>query len=71
MHLTHLTLSSLEKAEELIRKGNLNDAVPFVFQAMKDPNNVDALITAAFLSQDLKSTITMLATGELRGSALL
>ncbi|KIJ62725.1 hypothetical protein HYDPIDRAFT_30314 [Hydnomerulius pinastri MD-312] len=40
---------NLEKAEELCRKRKPEKALPYLFKAMEDDNNLDAFIQAAFL----------------------
>ncbi|KAJ7105501.1 hypothetical protein C8R43DRAFT_1046632 [Mycena crocata] len=45
-----VSAASQKKAEDLCRKGRPNDAVPFLLEAIKDKNNLDAFIQMAFLS---------------------
>ncbi|KAJ6575749.1 hypothetical protein DFH09DRAFT_915347 [Mycena vulgaris] len=47
------------------------DAVPFLKEALKDENNLDAYIQMAFLSPDKPSVVDVLETAELKGRALL
>ena len=63
---TLLTHFSLEKAEDLCRKRKPEKAVPYLLKAIKDHNNLDALIQVAFLL-NLPDAVEALESAELRG----
>jgi hypothetical protein len=58
---------SLEVAEDLCRRGKIQDSVPYLMIAHKDKNNVDADIQMAYLSPDLHWSIEILQDAEARG----
>jgi hypothetical protein len=60
-------MTSLQKAEDLCQKGRANEAVPYLKEAMKDENNLDAYIQMAFLC-DRPFALETLETAESRGS---
>ncbi|KAJ7452748.1 hypothetical protein B0H11DRAFT_283446 [Mycena galericulata] len=61
---------NLQKAEDLCRKGRPKDALPFLREAMKDENNLDADIQMAFL-RDKFAVAQVLEAAELKGRALM
>lgn len=61
---------SLNKAEKLARKRKGAQAAPHIMNAMKDPNNLDAMISAALLC-DADSCMEILAAAEARGQVIL
>ncbi|KAF8963242.1 hypothetical protein BDZ97DRAFT_1821224 [Flammula alnicola] len=61
---------NLEKAEDLCRKRKPNLAVPYLLKAIKDNNNLDAIIQVAFLL-DMPGAIEALEAAELRGRVIL
>ncbi|KAF9221491.1 hypothetical protein BS17DRAFT_796994 [Gyrodon lividus] len=57
---------SLEKAEDLCRKGKPEKALPYLSKAMEDENNLDAFIQAAFLCP-LPQAVKVLEQAEKKG----
>ncbi|KAJ7493837.1 hypothetical protein FB451DRAFT_1336012 [Mycena latifolia] len=62
---------NLQKAEDLCRKGRPMDAVPFLREALKDANNLDADIQMAFLSPDKPTAVEVLEDAEVKGRAIM
>nr|GAT45920.1 predicted protein [Mycena chlorophos] len=61
-----------EKAASLCRQGRSEEAVPYLEEAIKDPNNLDAHIEIAFLSaNDPKFAIQVLETTSKRGRKIM
>ncbi|KAJ6536892.1 hypothetical protein B0H19DRAFT_1270587 [Mycena capillaripes] len=61
---------SSEKAEDLCQKRRPNEAVPFLMEAMKDPNNLDADLQMPFLC-DRPMAMEVLEQTERRGRDIL
>ncbi|KAF7297031.1 MYND-type domain-containing protein [Mycena indigotica] len=57
-----------EKAADLCRRRRPNEAVPYLMEAIKDPNNLDAYIELAFISPD---PVDVLEVAALKGRKLL
>ncbi|KAJ7153296.1 hypothetical protein C8R46DRAFT_473579 [Mycena filopes] len=63
---------NLKKAEDLCRKMRPNEAAPFLMEAMKDENNLDAHIQLAFLCEtDKPFGVEVLETAERIGRGLM
>ncbi|KAL0945608.1 hypothetical protein HGRIS_014763 [Hohenbuehelia grisea] len=69
--VTEESQRNLDIAEDLCKKRRPNDAVPYLEKALRDPNNTDALIQAAFLAPTMAAGLEPLIVAEKRGRALL
>ncbi|CDO74022.1 hypothetical protein BN946_scf185043.g72 [Trametes cinnabarina] len=58
---------NLEKAEDLCRRRKPDQAVPYLFKAMEDPNCLDAVIQMAFLMPTMEMGLKLLEQAEERG----
>ncbi|KAJ6485475.1 hypothetical protein C8R47DRAFT_1048058 [Mycena vitilis] len=61
---------NLRKAEDLCQKRRPNEAVPFLLEAIKDPNNLDADLQMAFLC-DKPFAVKTLENAEFKGRTIL
>ncbi|KAJ7055534.1 hypothetical protein C8F01DRAFT_1158544 [Mycena amicta] len=57
-----------EKAADLVRRGRPKEAVPYLTEAMKDPNNLDAHIEMAFLTVN---AVRVLETAAVKGRKMM
>ncbi|KAI0676908.1 hypothetical protein C8Q78DRAFT_1086899 [Trametes maxima] len=62
---------NLEIAEDLCRRRKPQQALPYLYKAMEDPNNFDAAIQLAFLMPTLDESVKLLEATEARGRAHL
>ncbi|OSC99218.1 hypothetical protein PYCCODRAFT_1470472 [Trametes coccinea BRFM310] len=62
---------NLEKAEDLCRRRKPEQALPYLFKAMEDPNCLDAAVQMAFLMPTMEMGIRLLEQAEARGRAHL
>ena len=58
-------------AEDLCRKRKPEKALPYIFKAMKDPNNLDAIIQMAFVMPTMETRIRLLEEGAAKGDSQL
>ena len=66
--LARLMFCSLRIAEDLCRKRKPKQALPYLFKAMEDPNNLDAIIQMAFLMPTINEGVQLLEEGAARGA---
>ncbi|KAI0959817.1 hypothetical protein AcW1_004533 [Taiwanofungus camphoratus] len=62
---------NLDKAEDLCRRNKPEKALPFLFKALEDGNNLDAAVQMAFLMPNLDLSMRVLEGAEQRGRAIL
>ncbi|KAI0370235.1 hypothetical protein BV20DRAFT_305450 [Pilatotrama ljubarskyi] len=62
---------NLEKAEDLCRRRKPEQALPYLYKAMEDPNNLDAAVQMAFLMPTLTMGVNLLEEAAERGRAHL
>ncbi|PIL36807.1 hypothetical protein GSI_00497 [Ganoderma sinense ZZ0214-1] len=62
---------NLQKAEDLCRRRKPEQALPYLFKAMEDPNNLDAIVQMAFLMPTMDMGVRLLEEGEAKGRAQL
>ncbi len=62
---------SLQKAEDLCRRRKPEQALPYLFKAMEDPNNLDAIVQMAFLMPTIDMGVGLLEEGEVKGTHVL
>ncbi|KAJ7597564.1 hypothetical protein C8J56DRAFT_322921 [Mycena floridula] len=68
--VTPQSQKNLEKGERLARQRKPHQAAPYIQKAMKDPNNLDAMISAAFLNT-AKDAARVLEAAEARGREIM
>ncbi|TBU48461.1 hypothetical protein BD309DRAFT_292618 [Dichomitus squalens] len=62
---------NLKKGEDLCRRRKPEQALPYLFKAMEDPNNLDAIVQLAFLMPTMDIGIRLIEEGEAKGRAQL
>lgn len=68
--LTHSS-SSLKRAKQLLEKGKIEEAVPYLLKAQQDPDNLDECVSLAKRMMPASAAITYFKSAEALGEVYL